>query len=532
MRKRVTLIIFSCIIFFLTVLTSCLRVESLPILTEQDAKLVIDLHLAAAEKYVEFRQQDPNPAERTVSWIRSKTGVEDAGVSEDGSIWILYSCGVEGVIYTYSTDKSFFAVGRSTLLPKTVDPVVGNTRSLLLGGKQRVVVSPQKKSAVILLPFQEHLKERAAGIIRAHLESIGYKVNEYRDEMVTIEVLESLGNFGVIYITTHGGVGRKSVNIMSGEKVTLRKLIRYWRPGKGIGIGTFAGSRESYFTIDKHFIERYNYHNSLIYINACSSLFNTTLADAFLRKGAAIYFGWTERTYVMEWFTETAAQAIFELAVQPSFSIEIAYNTPTIDVTATERPGRYSINDLYPLKLYKNEDQDNNVNICFANAGCIWSDPGENTLWYELDFKYIKRPDVICFVLNPVDYLPVPYVVVREGMPWLQAKQYAEAMGGHLVTIHSEAENKLVVDLARAEGVQGSFWIGITDEVNEGHFVWVTGEPVTYTNWGPGNPNNYPWGPEGEDYGEIGWYSDNPYLWNDRDGRDPLPFVVEFERVP
>src|SRR5262249_23259674 len=31
---------------------------------------------------------------------------------------------------------------------------------------------------------------------------------------------------------------------------------------------------------------------------------------------------------------------------------------------------------------------------------------------------------------------------------------------------------------------------GLTDAAMEGTFVWVSGEPVTYTNWNPGEPNN------------------------------------------
>jgi len=35
-----------------------------------------------------------------------------------------------------------------------------------------------------------------------------------------------------------------------------------------------------------------------------------------------------------------------------------------------------------------------------------------------------------------------------------------------------------------------SFWIGLTDIFQEGNFVWVTGEKVTYTNWYDGQPSN------------------------------------------
>ena len=35
-------------------------------------------------------------------------------------------------------------------------------------------------------------------------------------------------------------------------------------------------------------------------------------------------------------------------------------------------------------------------------------------------------------------------------------------------------------------------WIGLTDEGHEGSWIWVsTGEEAVYTNWMPGQPNNY-----------------------------------------
>jgi hypothetical protein len=66
---------------------------------------------------------------------------------------------------------------------------------------------------------------------------------------------------------------------------------------------------------------------------------------------------------------------------------------------------------------------------------------------------------------------------------WHIAKAAAEASflygtPGHLVTLASAAEE----DFIRVNfGVQ-SLWLGLTDEVSEGTFAWVTGEPFVYAN--------------------------------------------------
>ena len=58
----------------------------------------------------------------------------------------------------------------------------------------------------------------------------------------------------------------------------------------------------------------------------------------------------------------------------------------------------------------------------------------------------------------------------------------------------------------------------MTDQNSEGNFEWIIGEPVTYTNWNPGEPNDCC---GGEDYGVINWHLPHGRLdgvlgdWND-----------------
>src|SRR3982074_3226655 len=45
---------------------------------------------------------------------------------------------------------------------------------------------------------------------------------------------------------------------------------------------------------------------------------------------------------------------------------------------------------------------------------------------------------------------------------------------------------------AEAEAVRlgGPLWIGLTDRDKVFTFTWVSGEPLSYTNWGEGQPDN------------------------------------------
>ena len=83
---------------------------------------------------------------------------------------------------------------------------------------------------------------------------------------------------------------------------------------------------------------------------------------------------------------------------------------------------------------------------------------------------------------------------------WHHAQSAAESevlagMPGHLVTLTSSAEEAFI---RQSFGVQ-SLWLGLTDEESEGVFAWVTGEPFSYANWQPGEPN----GGAFENYVEI-----------------------------
>jgi hypothetical protein len=98
---------------------------------------------------------------------------------------------------------------------------------------------------------------------------------------------------------------------------------------------------------------------------------------------------------------------------------------------------------------------------------------------------------------------------------WPTAKTNAEALGAHLVTISSAAENAFLSGI-------GQHWGGMTDETVEGTWAWVTGEPVVYTSWQAGEPNN---AGGNQDYLVLNYSGTN---WDDQ-GNSSLPHIVEFD---
>jgi len=94
---------------------------------------------------------------------------------------------------------------------------------------------------------------------------------------------------------------------------------------------------------------------------------------------------------------------------------------------------------------------------------------------------------------------------------WLGAQEQAKAAGGNLVTVNNAAENAWLINTFGG----GGKWMGLTDSpmynATEGNYKWVSGEPVTYTNWW--GTDNVLHTPEGEDFTEFGWGSQGQ--WND-----------------
>ena len=82
------------------------------------------------------------------------------------------------------------------------------------------------------------------------------------------------------------------------------------------------------------------------------------------------------------------------------------------------------------------------------------------------------------------------YQRIDTPMGWHEAQANCEAMNAHLVTISSAEENSFVYETFDDGDQQHTWWIGATDEGNEGTWRWVTGEPWNFEFWYPGEPNN------------------------------------------
>ena len=73
---------------------------------------------------------------------------------------------------------------------------------------------------------------------------------------------------------------------------------------------------------------------------------------------------------------------------------------------------------------------------------------------------------------------------------WNTAQSQAAAVGATLLTVCSLAENDAVWQAAVAAGITGGLWLGYSDQVTEGNWVWADGSTCSFTNWNTSEPSN------------------------------------------
>jgi gliding motility-associated-like protein len=83
------------------------------------------------------------------------------------------------------------------------------------------------------------------------------------------------------------------------------------------------------------------------------------------------------------------------------------------------------------------------------------------------------------------------YFINPQFMTGPQAQAYAQSLGANLISVQSASENADLVQALSNQGYSSEVvWIGFSDAVSEGSFVWYDGAPITYSNWAPGEPND------------------------------------------
>ena len=189
------------------------------------------------------------------------------------------------------------------------------------------------------------------------------------------------------------------------------------------------------------------------------------------------------------------------------------------------KPDNYdSVEDK--LQMYRNSINNNPVGS--------WNDASDSGAGYHSEFYELNNTGFVCewgiSSMDPVDddfaFSEHRYEVftIQSIATWEQAKEYCEAVGGHLATITSAEENEYVYQLMLSQGINSAYF-GYSDAENEGMWVWVTKESSSYTNWHSGEPNSEN---TQEDYAMF-YHQFSDGTWNDGRFGAGSSFICEWE---
>lgn len=81
------------------------------------------------------------------------------------------------------------------------------------------------------------------------------------------------------------------------------------------------------------------------------------------------------------------------------------------------------------------------------------------------------------------------YQIFYSERTWDDAEAFCEKLGGHLVTITGENEQKFIERYLAKAQKQQSYWIGLNSGKNTVFSTWVTKEAISFTKWADGNPD-------------------------------------------
>ncbi|MCM1365384.1 MAG: C-type lectin domain-containing protein [Faecalibacterium sp.] len=141
---------------------------------------------------------------------------------------------------------------------------------------------------------------------------------------------------------------------------------------------------------------------------------------------------------------------------------------------------------------------------------------------------------------EPVEFNGHYYKIFDTSATWTEAAEYCTSIGGHLVVITSQNEQKFIETILKY-GTKNIYWLGAVK--NSSHkFEWITGEDFIYTNFSfnqPDNPTienalmmykkNNPYYPSG--YGQWNDLKDDGTMTNQNDffGADNFGLICEWE---
>jgi hypothetical protein len=295
--------------------------------TEEEFAEVVNTEDKASDKFEEFLSGNINNVESAISetaqWLLTQPGISNVTSYNTTAIDIEFESGLfGGIIFSEKNDDgslitrggvfsgddrkkgkripvAYQTIGTTSEKPSILNKLSG-TEALdpdVIGNKNVLIYSAFESA------FSPHI-ERAKIISNLEKSEFKFQITSLVDQNATVKSLFDITKYGFVILATHGSGG---TSFLTGEIADTNQIVwgttykALYSAGK-IGITgriTISKSgtverKEKVYSIRSSFISGLSnsFPNSVILNNSCQGTKTSSLADAFIGKGAKAYYGY------------------------------------------------------------------------------------------------------------------------------------------------------------------------------------------------------------------------------------------------
>lgn len=266
--------------------------------TDAEIQRVIDVTNAGTSFWDSHRLIVGDDQARTdlINFLKAQMGVADVTLASDGiTIWIKFTSGLESGILT-NPDGT-----RGSLTTLQSAPPLSAAYPFITAGvfrRQGAPIIPTGNALGIALAsfFDQFSPSDETDNIAASLAlTCGGAPVVLKNASADVNAFKNLKKYGVISITAHGAVHAASgdVVILTRESATFLSTLAHLGDWLTNRIRNVSG----YWAITPAFVRSYagrGFPDSIVYVGACNSTTNDTMANAFIGSGARTYFGYSK----------------------------------------------------------------------------------------------------------------------------------------------------------------------------------------------------------------------------------------------
>ena len=295
---------------------------------------------------------------KTITWLMSQPSVLQAGASESGlGIWILYRSGLLGGIQLNPANTKggqplapASPVSISNLSAQSICALIASSPAALPIPVNTLPDTIGSRNAIAIGAFHDQFEpddepDEIATLMRAAPCPIN--VQEFYNAQVNVNLFKTLSNYGAVVISSHGdtwynglfslwtdqfgwGIPGSQVVVYTREQATTANRTTY---EIDLRMGRLAVGNGNWYVITPSFISFYDtsFPQSLIYMSSCRSLYNNSMASAFLTNGAETYFGYSD--YVLANFSNSTGIQLFTDLINSGKTTGQAFTPGTHDAS-------------------------------------------------------------------------------------------------------------------------------------------------------------------------------------------------------